>query len=932
MPPINYVGEHLWVGYIIHAAVILGFLASLNAFIAFFRSARTNQSNWLQYARYSFLAQSIMVWVTVGLLFYAMIHHFYEYEYVRHHISDDLKFKYIFAAFWEGQEGSFLLWMFWNVVLGLILIKTSKQWESPVMGILSLLQVFLFSMLLGLYLGWGEHIIKIGSSPSLLVRETYNAPLFQNPDYVSLIKGNGLNPLLQNYWMTIHPPTLFFGFAATIVPFLFAFAGWYKKESRAWLKPAQEWALFSSFILGLGILMGGAWAYEALSFGGYWAWDPVENMSLVPWIMLVAGLHTNMIARATHRAIGTTYLYYLLAFILVLYSTYLTRSGVLGDSSVHAFTDMGLEWQLVLMAVVFAGIGMVLFFRNKKYIEKPTEEDKINSREYWMFIGAMILLFSAVLITSSTSLPVFNKIAKSLSPSFTGQVIVDQIGHHNRYQLWIAVLVSFLSGISELLRYKDAHWDTYKSRFLKLISISLGLASIAFIASVKAFNEPSWQHFVLQFAGIFAIVTNITYLVTFLRGNLKMAGSAISHLGFGLMVLGILATGLNKQIISTNLFAQSDLIEGFKTDDYMKNLVLIKGAPMTIKDFEVTYQGDTLLDPFNREFDLRFDQKAENGTTVKSFVSRPTLVYSRSENQAPSTNPSIHRSLTKDLYTFVNWLPPTMMNREAADKSEAAMKYQSYHVAVGDTFFLSGAFGIYTGAKNKTAHPDYIPIPGDDIVEANIEFHQLNDSQTYRSNPAIISREELYYTLPDLQNNLGLKVRISPQSLESFYPSLSQGHELELKENESEAIDGYTIKFLGFDKNIDAARYASKEGDIAVSARLEITTPSGKKVPAEPIFIIRKSEIHLVHDYNFDQKIRLTCLKIDPQKESVTIGFLDYHGDDSIDLEIAEKAPRNDLIVVQSILFPGINMFWFGTLLMLAGLLLSGIRRWLRKV
>ena len=136
MPPINYVGEHLWVGYIIHAAVILGFLASLNAFIAFFRSARTNQSNWLQYARYSFLAQSIMVWVTVGLLFYAMIHHFYEYEYVRHHISDDLKFKYIFAAFWEGQEGSFLLWMFWNVVLGLILIKTSKQWESPVMGIL----------------------------------------------------------------------------------------------------------------------------------------------------------------------------------------------------------------------------------------------------------------------------------------------------------------------------------------------------------------------------------------------------------------------------------------------------------------------------------------------------------------------------------------------------------------------------------------------------------------------------------------------------------------------------------------------------------------------------------------------------------------------------------------------------------------------------
>ncbi|MDV7399460.1 cytochrome c biogenesis protein CcsA, partial [Arthrospira platensis SPKY1] len=100
------------------------------------------------------------------------------------------------------------------------------------------------------------------------------------------MQGSGLNPLLQNYWMTIHPPTLFLGFASTAIPFAYAIAGLWTKEHQAWLKPALPWALFSGAILGTGILMGGAWAYEALSFGGYWAWDPVENMSLVPWLIL----------------------------------------------------------------------------------------------------------------------------------------------------------------------------------------------------------------------------------------------------------------------------------------------------------------------------------------------------------------------------------------------------------------------------------------------------------------------------------------------------------------------------------------------------------------------------------------------------------------------------------------------------------------------
>ena len=114
--------------------------------------------------------------------------------------------------------------------------------------------------------------------------------------------------------------------------------------------------------------MGGAWAYEALTFGGYWAWDPVENMSLVPWLIMVAGVHANLIARSTGRAIKSTFIYYALSFVLILYSTYLTRSGVLGDTSVHAFTEMGLEPQLIFLVLFFLVLSTVLYFLRQKDI------------------------------------------------------------------------------------------------------------------------------------------------------------------------------------------------------------------------------------------------------------------------------------------------------------------------------------------------------------------------------------------------------------------------------------------------------------------------------------------------------------------------------------------------------------------------------------
>src|SRR5690606_38508850 len=198
------------------------------------------------------------------------------------------------SAFWEGQEGSTLLWAFWHCVLGLIVIKREKQWEAPVMSILSFAQFFLATMVVGIYV-FG---VKIGSNPFILLRDSGlldEAPAMHvdfdvtkpiRPDYLSMITdGNDLNPLLQNYWMVIHPPVLFLGFASTLIPFAFAMAGLWTRDIKGWVSRAIPWTLFSIAFLGLGIMMGAKWAYESLNFGGYWAWDPVENASLVPWMI-----------------------------------------------------------------------------------------------------------------------------------------------------------------------------------------------------------------------------------------------------------------------------------------------------------------------------------------------------------------------------------------------------------------------------------------------------------------------------------------------------------------------------------------------------------------------------------------------------------------------------------------------------------------------
>ena len=931
----EYIGEHLLPGHLGHLCAVLSFVAALLATFAYFfatqRRTWPDYEGWRNLGRFAFLLHGLATLAVIGSLFYILVNKYYEYQYAFSNVSNDLPVQYVFSAFWKEQQGSFLLWSFWHIVLGLILILRSGKWETSVMTTILLAETFISSMILGLY--FGE--FRFGASPFDLLREmpeAINAPIFKTADYLARIDGNGLNPLLQNYWMTIHPPTLFLGFASTIVPFAFAIAGLWLRDHKGWLRPALHWSLFSGAILGTGVLMGAAWAYEALSFGGYWAWDPVENTSLVPWIVMVAGIHAALIARATGYSIRTAYGMFLLSFVLVLYSTYLTRSGILGDTSAHAFTEMGLGIQLILFIFTFAGLSLGLWAARYRSVPEIKSEESTTAREFWMLIGSLVLLFSAVLMTGATSLPVWNKIVQIFNPDYVGAALKDPIEHHNRYQLWIAVFIGMLSGIAQFTRYNERNWAGQSRKLLLHLGISAGGAAILTALNAQWINVNAWQLYMLLFAAMFAVVSNLNYFITGLKGNLKLAGSILSHVGFGALVLGIMSTGLNKAWISSNSFAMEGLIEGMGNDELKKNVILMKEAAMPIRDnYEATYQRDT-IERQTRTFTVDFKKRDQSGNyTGEAFTLTPNIMYDRQFTKVVASNPSTQHYWNYDIFTNVSSLPKAELDPEYAKQQEDSLRFEPYEAVVGDTIFTKKHFLVVEGITKQPQHPEYHAEKGDLAFGMQLKAYQIDNPQGYSVAPMLYLRPgKGAFTLAAQVGQLQMKVRLTEASMERMLKAEEalQYRNFQVQEGNEFQVGGYKIRLLQVDREIKNSSYVAEPNDIAVAAKLEITGPDGAKSSAAPVYLIRGNQPFSLKDEVAALGLHFRFESIDPKQGLLTIGVAQSGADArKIPLEIAENAARSDYIVLEAIVFPGINLVWIGSILMMLGLAFSLVRR-----
>lgn len=939
MEKIQYIGETLLPGHIGQFGVLLGFVGALLSMVAYwFATQRENTpdyTSWRNIGRLSFLVHGVGILAVIGSMLYAMTNQLYEYQYVQGHVSEELPMKFIFSALWEGQEGSFLLWMFWNIVLGTILLVNAKSWETSTLTVMAAIQAVLASMLLGIYIGFGDEPSRIGSNPMLLLRQAIDAPIFAQADYLKLIKGNGLSPALQNYWMTIHPPTLFLGFASTAVPFAFAIAGLWTKRHTEWLKPALPWALFCGSILGTGILMGSAWAYEALNFGGYWAWDPVENTSLVPWLIILAGIHTNLISKATGHSVRSSYIFYLLSFLLVVYSTFLTRSGVLGETSVHAFTGAGLGNQLILFIAIFLlpAIGMMIW--RWREIPNPKSEEATTSKEFWMFIGTLVLLFSAVIITGSTSLPVFNKIMQYFNPAYQGRVITEPVLHFNKYQLWIGVFIGFFSGFAQFLRFRENNWSKNAQKFAIHAGVGLLISGALTYLTSLWIALPTWQYVLLTISGFFAVVSNLDYLIYYLRGNLKMAGSVFAHIGYGLMIVGIMASGVNRKIISSNSFLMDGLIEGGDEEMSKKNISLFRNIPTMMQDYLVTYKKDTLVN-YTRTYTVNYQRKNKQGKVVENFDLFPTILYDKSFTKIATSNPDTRHYVTKDVFTHISALPEVEQNFELKKEREEQLKYKPLELEQGRTVLLHDTLKVENqdtvfrrtyqisleSISRNPAHHDYKAEKGDLAFSTKLKVRRSDDDTVFYANPAIVLRGQLIYTYPDQVDDLSLKFKIGQEAIEQVFAldSKLEYSDLNLRQGDVGSWEDLKIQFSGFNKNPEHPDYLRKEGDLAVAAMLDIAAPEGKTYHAEPIFLIRDGQPMNVKVEVPELGLNLRFPLLDPGKETIQLMLAKSSAPSSIPMEVATDALPSNYIVLEAMEFPGINVFWLGSLLMMFGL------------
>ncbi len=742
----KFEGEHLLPGQIGHFFVLLAFVASLISTIAYFKASRTenfsDKASWLRYARVAFITQVISVLTIFGIIYFICANHYFEYLYAYKHASKELESKYLLACVWEGQEGSFLLWSIWHSVLGIILIFRSKKWEAPVMTVFSFAQVFLGLMLLGLYFGG----VRIGSNPFVLTRNELEGPIFSQANYLSFIKdGVGLNILLRNYWMVIHPPVLFLGFASTLIPLAFAYAGIQSKKYGEWVKPALPWALGSAAVLGVGIMMGGKWAYESLSFGGYWAWDPVENASLVPWLILVAGLHCMAIYNATGNSLKASFLFIILTNAFILYSTFLTRTGILGDTSVHSFTEAGMAMNILIGLFVLAiPLPMlVLFFKNANRMPVVYKEENISSREFWMFIGSLVIFLSALFIIAVTSVPVYNKlfntnIADPQDREFT----------YNKVMVLVAVIIGILTGASQYFKYKQ----TDKRYFLKKIATPFA-AALALTILLAVFYPIEYTKqgagflgaiYLAIFATLFSAFANAGYLWSVLKGNLKAGGAAIAHTGFALMILGMLISSGNKKVISDNRktglyipFAQDP--DGKHTEDPLENLTLLKMVPTSMADYVVTYTGDSsAVKEKNRSFYKLFVQKKDisTGKVLENFELTPD-VYKMKDNNL-SSNPDIKHYFFHDVFTYIS---------SVADRSNVidTAQFKMHEIKTGDSIFYSKGYLVLHDILKNPDNDKFNFKPTDTALVADITVYS-NDSTSYKASPVLsINNFEVNY-------------------------------------------------------------------------------------------------------------------------------------------------------------------------------------------
>lgn len=910
----EYLGEWLWAAHLGRALVALGFVSAMVATVSFVRGD-------ISLGRKAFQTHALSTFAVIALIFVLFFGHRYEFQYIWKHLNNEMPMRFVLSAFWGGQEGGFLLWMFWHNVLALLVLWRADGWQREVMAVLSAIEMFLGVMLLGVYFG----DFQLGLDPFLLVRQApanLGLPWTARADYLTIIPqfadGQGLNPLLQNYWMTIHPPTLFLGFAATSVPFAYAIGALWRRDLTGWIQPALPWSFFGVGILGAGILMGGAWAYEALSFGGFWAWDPVENSSLVPWMVLVAGAHLLLINRNRKEptALFSTLYLPVLAFLLVLYSTFLTKSGILGDTSVHSFVDSGILPQLLAYLLSFVALGHLMLLRHvetrkayggialaslalvaagfhalgilaflavmaaaairafRRDLKTDAEEDALWSREFWMFVGSLLLVLGAIHITWQTSIPVFNHFLAPFSSVFTwaadltGWDVMNTLAQHDMapgtdldrtyhlVQVPLAVLIFLMIGLTQWLKYKNTDIRTVRSKVLRAYIASAVVTGVLLWTYDFAWHEV--PRVALMYATLFAAFSNADYFVQMWKGQLDALGSPLAHVGFALTIFGAVLSTAQKDIISLNRIGDiSTLNEELNNNT---DLLMMQGDTLPMGPYFVSYK-ERRQEGIHVLFDMDYYERTPKSYAQGDIVLAEGMVWQALEDHVASP------LFDDDVEDRWNFLPfPTKAQTERA------------------TRWVNGT-------------------PGD--LEFTLSPRiQLNARMGNAPEP-----DTRHFLTRDLYTHIKWGRVTPPETDEEGWLG---GQSSSFAVGDSMFVGGVllTIDSLRVIRDEERADRGLLDDDLALAACLGLRR--GRTVEVhDPLYIVRGNTVvpDLYEAEGWGLRFRIDAFN---------------PADETLDMVVWEhESVRRDFVVMQAVIFPQINWLWIGCILMTLGSFLA---------
>lgn len=553
-------------------------------------------------ARFAFYGGIAGLFIAFGSLAALFIGNQFQYEYVYHHSDAGAELKYKIAGIWTAQQGSFLLWAITTALFAGLALRSTKMYERWY-GVVT--SGFLAS-LCG---------ILAYETPFALMKETIqNGQSFVPPN------GTGIPPTLFNYWVIIHPPTIFMGFGSLIVPFAFACAAMLERNATDWVRLVRPWVLLGFAILGLGVCMGGLWAYETQGWGGFWAWDPVENASFIPWLFLAALVHGIIVQINKGKMIGPNLVMGGLGFIAFVYGTFLTRSGLLDNVSNHSFASMDRSALVILRTIliaVVAGFAALYVWRGRPLaIEEKTEEEAGLRRESFYRFGSLMLCLFGVVVALGMSWPVITALR-------TGQGSKVEEFLYHKVVVWFFIPTMLAMAVAPFVSWRAIGRRELLMRVANVFSLSLFITGMTLVA----LQGPDWGLHgnwdntvaapwggrlpavpvigLLLLLCVFVAISGMWRAVESARRAKSSAGAFVAHFGFAVLIGGLIVSrGLERK---EQVFVQAGL------------------PAQTSLGYTIVFKGFSSEDMGDRQNKALFDVTGNDGT---KFEARPGLYNS----------------------------------------------------------------------------------------------------------------------------------------------------------------------------------------------------------------------------------------------------------------------------------------------------------------